>query len=120
NSLQKALDEKGLYVGELFEDYSEETLIKNIKELQSSVQKTLSSYGEYIKLGIKVLTIDCYISGDVNEWDMDNLATIGMNLSQEQTFDAHTLEFDMKELIWQSKDGLACYAFSRETGLPTF
>ncbi|HCA3439747.1 TPA: hypothetical protein MO340_004311 [Salmonella enterica subsp. salamae serovar 35:g,m,s,t:-] len=62
-------------------------------------------YGQYIKRGVTILTIDMELDSDVNNWDMETLATIGMTTTMKFSYGADTFSFDIIRARWVSESG---------------
>jgi len=113
----EALEQKEISIWEPYDGSTQEWVTENIDNHRWSINERLKEYGKYIKSGIAVLTIDGSIDSDVNNWDMDMLATIGMNIGELKTIDGDAVKFYFAICEWVSEKDVR-YDFSRETGLP--
>lgn len=79
--------------------------------------KIMTVYSKYIKRGAVILSIDMGLDSDINNWDMESLATIGLNTSMKFSYGADTYSFDVQRSAWVSDSGKQL-PYNTETGLP--
>lgn len=111
------LENKGIQVCNLLDNLEKDDIIGNLETNHSTSVGNMTLYGEYIKRGASILSFDAVLDSDVGCWDIDRLATIGLNTSNQQHFDNRDMAFDETLNLWLSTDGSE-YPFSQDTGEP--
>lgn len=82
----------------------------------NQLKTLLNRHAECIQRGAMALQIDCHLDSDPNNWDMEQLATVGYNISKTQSFKHCEYEFDSEENRWIYGDERR--DFDPLTGLP--
>jgi len=115
---EAALNAKGTFIWEPFGNQGDDWFVEHIENHKDCISNLLNIHGELIKRGIVILTLDTIIDGDVNDWDMDNLATLGHNTRSMQFINNERVIFDLKTCLWIALNGVNKYKYSPENGLP--
>ncbi|WP_415912512.1 hypothetical protein [Neptuniibacter sp. QD37_11] len=100
-----------------FDNLPMEDLQANVKGIKDSVADLLKLQNSLIKRGAELLTLDANIDSNVRNWDMNHLATLGMNTQIDQVVGGHRYEFRIDECLWVSATG-PDLRYDYETGLP--
>lgn len=112
-----ALQESDITVCNLLANLDDEDITENLISNHDASEGNMKTYGEYIKRGASILTIDGELDSDVNTWDMDRLATIGLNTDNPQVIEGKSVTFDGAANLWIDTDGIE-YPYSTDTGMP--
>lgn len=81
--------------------------------------EAMKEYRSLIKRGITILTIDGKLDSDTNNWDIDWIASIGMNTLITCTYGPDTYKFDIQKSLWVSDTGKEL-PYNLEDGMPAY
>ena len=76
----------------------------------------LEQYSDAVKRGMVITSITGDLISDAKQVNIDQLASIGKNTSNPQTFIGKRFDFNDDTLCWES--GGRSYEYDRESGLP--
>lgn len=101
-----------------FEGCELKDLFEEVTTEERSLKMYLENFADCIKEGMIIIAINDSLSLDINDIDIDTLATIGFNTQQTVSFNGEELTFDKLSGQWKNTQGNLCFDFNLENGLP--